>query len=174
MNIRNVDNLKAYYVSGVADNIVNLTAIDDVIPANTGVLLKGIPATYLLQVAYTENVIEHNMLKGVTEETKVESVSEGCQNYVLTKRDGKAVFLKVEPTGRLFQSGKSYLSIPIDGLSEAKQFYGLSFDDAPNDIESIKSSMGNIDIDIYDLSGRMKRHPSKGINIIKNKKVFYK
>lgn len=166
------DKFKAYYVSDVNGSNVVMTEIKDVIPAGTGVIVNGDAGTYNLQRASTgATEITGNMLQAVTEETLVSSTTEDYQNYVLIEKNGKAVFYKVEETGRTFSAGKAYLKVPVESAS--KQMLGIAFDNEATGISSVEKNVMHNDV-YYNLNGQRVEKPTKGMYIINNKKVVVK
>ena len=167
------DKFKAYSVSEINENSqVVMKRIKDVLPANTGVIVRGDAGAYnLLRTASSAAEITGNMLQAVTEETNVPSTTEGYQNYVLIQKNGNVGFYKVEEAGRIISAGKAYLQVPV--TSGAKQMYGMVFEDETNGIVEMElhDNEGSL---FYNLGGQRTEHPTKGLYISRGKKYIIK
>ena len=167
------DRFKVYSVSEINGNgQVVMKRIKDVLPANTGVIVKGDAGAYnLLRTAADAAEVTGNMLQAVTEETNVPSTIEGYQNYVLIQRNGVAGFYKIEETGRTISASKAYLQVPVS--SGAKQMLGMVFEDETNGIVAVETH-GNEDRRLYNLGGQRVDYPEKGLYISRGKKIVVK
>ncbi len=147
-----------------------------IIPANTGVMIFANPGTYTLNpsnVAPTENV--QSILHGVLVNTPINTVKAnegGADIYVLSRGIEEYTGFKiVGSTVKTITANKAYLAVNTGG--QVKEI-NISFGNSPTtDINSIKNILTEENI-YYDLSGRVVKHPQKGIYIVNGKKIYIK
>ena len=155
------------YTAKVNDDekTIKLTSLDSKkIPANTGVVLKGIANTYTGYATVGYDKLNENALLANSEEM----VSDGSF-YVLGNSAEHGVGFYKLTTGKTLAAGKAYLILPA---SNAK-VYRFIFDDDISGIEQIQSSVENEKF-VYDLSGRKVENPTKGFYIKNGKKLIMK
>ena len=166
------EGLDAYYVSETTKQSASMTAIEDVIPAKTGVVLYSETAkSYEFVVAATVPAIEGNKLLGTTADKYIEGNA-----YVLASVEGKVGFYTAELNKNaegaegdshfLNNAGKAYLPV---AASEAR-FIGFDFG-TETAIDELNGENGNVKTAIYDLSGRRVQKAQKGLYIVNGKKV---
>lgn len=109
------NDLKAYIASGFnpTTGVLTLTRVYDV-PGRTGLVLKGTPGTYTVQVL-TTNSVYANLLKGTTEEIELSPTDEWYTNLILKSVDGIISFYQLSEAGPL-GAGKAYLQIPTSKI----------------------------------------------------------
>ena len=150
----------AYIASGFSSGEVLLAKVD-IVPANTGVILRGV-AGQTYKVPFTETGFFYsNLLVGVTEDTTI------IGGYVL---DGD-LFVDVSEN-QIVNAGEAYLNIPsANGKNQLK----IKFTDTITGIEDLKFSIDN-SADWYTLQGtRLSGKPSQsGIYLHQGKKVLVK
>lgn len=160
------DGIEAYYAT-VDDNKIVLTKIGDgVIPANTGVIIKGDAGSVVEFTATTTvNTYSTNVLTGVTVQTTMTA-----EDYVLYNNNGTAEFRKVTATN--LAANKAYL--PAAKLNSTAPALSVVFGD--DEITSIATPKTTVvtDDQYYDLSGRRIAQPTKGIYIKNGKKIIVK
>ena len=162
------EGVEAYYTEEVGENAVVLTAIEGgVIPANTGVILKGEANTYNFNITADAEAVAGNKLAGTCASTYV---SEDA--YVLSKVDGvvgmyKALKNQEEGASWLNNGFKAYLPATAGG---AARFLVFDFG-TETGIDELKGENGNVKVEIYDLSGRRVQNAQKGLYIVNGKKV---
>ena len=165
------EGLDAYYVSATTEQSASMTAIEDVIPAKTGVVLYSETAkSYEFVVAATVPAIESNKLLGTTADKYIEGNA-----YVLASVEGNVGFYKADlnkdesgaegTTHFKNNAGKAYLPV---AASEARF---ISFDfGTETAIESVESVDNNAVV--YDLAGRRVQKAQKGVFIVNGKVVI--
>lgn len=171
-----------FFVVAVVKEIAGTTARlkrvrDNIIPANTGVLIFANAGDYVLApspTACTESVV--SLLHGVLESTSVKTLTqqEGKSIYVLSRGTNEYIGFKKatgSTTVKTIPAHKAYL--PFDDSGEAKSISFSFGEDDALDIDLLKYSPENT-ADIYDLTGRKVAAPKKGIYIVNGKKVLYK
>ena len=174
------ENVKAYYVTaeGINGNYATLTQIENIIPANTAVILEGAEGQYTFNVSETgATAVSGNLLKGtavnsnITEEAYVLSNNGGVGLYkaqtddVSTSVGDLKVFLN--------NANKAYL--PVSALTKDAQGaanFSFRFEGGTTGVENVEvESASNV---IYDLTGRKVNVVERGIYIINGKKVLVK
>ncbi len=164
--------LTAYTGTQKDENTIELTAIeDDVIPAGTGVVLKGTTDRYTLTLANDEAApVEDNVFTGTCLPVSV-TEAELENYYVLSTLEG-VIGLYWPMTGTTeLAANKAFIEKP-----EAAGAAGYRFVFGDNTTVGIDGvTLGQPDnTPYYDLSGRRIAQPAKGIYIHNGKKVFIK
>lgn len=148
-----------------AENSLNLEEVADrVIPANTGVILKGSEGSFFMVPNATENTLT-SALTPTGEEGKL--VNEGENIYGLGLLDGTLGFYKVNKNTKI-GAGKAYLASSQGGSAIALNFGGTT-----TGVHSVSASTAN-HAPVYDLSGRRVQSVVKGGVYIQNGKKFIK
>ena len=180
------DNVKAYYITaeGISGNNVALTQIENVIPANTAVILEGAVGEYTFNVNVSETAataISGNLLKGTPINTNIIG-----QAYVLGVVEGETGLYKTQMNTVALSSAsgsvkvflnnayKAYL--PVSAVpASASLSASLRFDfDGTTAIEEVETENAEAEV-IFDLCGRRVNEITKaGIYIVNGKKVLVK
>lgn len=148
-----------------AENSLNLEEVADrVIPANTGVILKGSEGSFFMVPNATENTLT-SALTPTGEEGKL--VNEGENIYGLGLLDGTLGFYKVNKNTKI-GAGKAYLASSQGGSAIALNFGGTT-----TGVHSVSASTEN-HAPVFDLSGRRVQSVVKGGVYIQNGKKFIK
>lgn len=161
-------NLSAYIITGHEGDAIQKTKIEDIIPANTPVLLQfNTIGVYSLSVrASSSNTAEGNLLKAGT--GAAVSAESGKTKYVLSVADDKAVFKKINATAATIPADKAYLE--FDEVIEAPLF---DLDGEATGIKAVENS--NVENQkFYNLAGQQVAQPTKGLYIVNGKKVIMK
>ena len=164
------EGLIAYYVSSVEDGSAKMTEIvDGVIPANTGVILKGNEGTYDLTIDDEAVAVEDNKLSGTAAATYITEDA-----YVLSMVNKVVGFNKAAKNQ---QSNSSWLNnafkayLPASAVTTAESRF-LVFDfgeDIETAIESVEGENGKAEI--YDLAGRRVKNAQKGVFVVNGKVI---
>jgi hypothetical protein len=165
------ENLRAYAVEDVEDNVAKMEAKSD-IKAGQGAILKGAVGTYTLTSGEATSDWSANMLRGTATNTYIEGSA-----YVLSMQDGVVGFYKAmlnkDANGNagnthfLNNAGKAYL--PMDGHNVRCLVF-----DFGTETGIIETENGNVKTEnsaVYDLAGRRVQNAQKGIFIVNGKKV---
>ncbi len=165
--------VEVYAVTGIEGNSATMTAVEGVLPANTGVILKN-AGTYTFKTAGATGSVDGNMLSGSVENTYVEGDA-----YVLGMIEGKVGLYKAMlntnaeggagTTHFLNNANKAYLPMPNNAGAQALRF---NFGETTG-IEGVIEGT-NANAVIFDLSGRRVAKMQKGIYIVNGKKVYVK
>lgn len=149
------------YVAADEGNYLTLTAIEGgIIPANTGVILKGEAATYNFDITTGGNDVDSNVLTG-----KVAAIARPAGSYILaTGSHGVGFYADGATTIPGF---KAYLPASTGGSSVKTFRFALA-----DGIGSLnREQMNSV---CYDLQGRRISKPARGLYIINGKKVLVK
>ncbi|MBO5467859.1 MAG: hypothetical protein J6A02_10560 [Prevotella sp.] len=158
----------AAYTAKVNDGnqTITLTKITDgIVPANTGVVLKGAAGEYTGTITTTDATYAENALVANSTE-----VTGNGTIYVLNKVDENVGFYPLA-TGATLAAGKAYLQL----TSGAKGYTFVWNDGETTGIEeNYEFGTMNSDAATFDLSGRKVANPAKGLYIKNGKKFIVK
>ena len=163
--------VKAYYASAAAGDVLKLTEITGIIPANEGVILQNTDAAEAvinLTITTEEATLTENKLKGVT--AKREGY-DALSNYVLAAKNGATGFYKAKFTA--IAANKAYL--PVANVQNAQGvMMAFSFGDEVTGIDNVNAAAPAAK-KYYDLQGRRVLYPAKGIFVTEDgQKVLFK
>ena len=165
--------VKAYYASAAAGNVLNLTEITGIIPANQGVILqntnKSEVANINLAITPEEATLTGgNQLRGVTAKREGYDVK---SNYVLADGNKGIGFYKANFTS--IAANKAYL--PVANVQNAQGvMMAFSFGDEVTGIDNVNAAAPAAK-KYYDLQGRRVLYPAKGIFVTEDgQKVLFK
>ena len=151
-------------------DVVNLTSIDDAIPANTPVVLKGTANTYDFTTTTAGALVDENELEGTTATVAVSSLSSDYIYYTLRKTSGENKAGFYQKTEGNIQGFRAYLK--VSASSGVRAFMIHESDDTTTGIENALGAKVNVD-NCYDLQGRRITAPKKGLYIVNGKKVMF-
>ena len=176
------ENVKAYYITaeGFNGEKVTLTQIENVIPANTAVILEGAEGEYTFSVSETDAAaVSGNLLKGTAINTNI--IGEA---YVLGVVEGETGLYKTQMSTvalsstsgsvKVFLNNANKAYLPASAVPAAAQGaanFSFRFGEGTTGIENVE--VENADV-IYDLTGRQVNAVERGIYIINGKKVLVK
>ncbi|MBP5425445.1 MAG: chitobiase/beta-hexosaminidase C-terminal domain-containing protein, partial [Prevotella sp.] len=154
--------VEAYYASASDGETVTMTSIDGgVIPAGTGVVLKGAEGSYTMAVSNTgatldgTNLLKANIANREPDEAEYYTLAAGPK------------FCK--STGGTLAAGKAYLVIPS---GSSARIVTMTFDGEATGISELKSVAE--EGALYNLSGARVSKPTKGLYIQNGKKLMVK
>lgn len=148
----------AAYTGKITDSYLTLTEVENVIPALTGVVLKGDPGVYEFAVAADVAPIADNDLQGTLEPIDAAGL------YILAKPDGQEVGFYEATSGKI-AAGKAYIEYSGAGIK------GFTFkDDDATGIANVEKAVE--DGIIYNVAGQRLNKVQKGINIVNGKKIL--
>lgn len=145
-----------------------------VVPANTGVLLRGTAGeTYtLLETAAAAPSIANNTLVAVVDATHVDPTDGDYTNFIL--KGGKFVKVATSTSDVKISANKAYLHVLTSSLSRDAQTIGFDWDGTTsiNTVQLPQPADGTV----YDLQGRKVNGDSmrKGLYIVNGKKIVVK
>ena len=163
--------VKAYYASAAAGDVLKLTEITGIIPANEGVILQNTDAADAninLTITTEEATLTENKLKGVT--AKREGY-DALSNYVLAAKNGATGFYKAKFT--TIVANKAYLPVAnVQGVQGVMMVF--SFGNDVTGIDNVNATAPAAK-KYYDLQGRRVLYPAKGIFVTEDgQKVLFK
>ncbi len=179
------ENVKAYYITEGSFNgeKVTLTQIENVIPANTAVILEGAEGEYTFSVSETDAAaVSGNLLKGTVINTNIIGDA-----YVLGVVEGETGLYKAQMSTVALSSAsgsvkvflnnayKAYLpASAVPAAANGAANFSFRFGDGTTGVEEVKSENGSVKT-IYDLQGRkLERIVAPGIYIVNGKKMLVK
>lgn len=163
------EGLTAYTVTGHDGNTVTLSEVIGIVPAGTGLLLKGEAGTYTIPVATSTTAAPTNKLVGVTGTNETVSKEANMTKYVLAvNANNKAEFQKIEGTNATVEAGKAYLVFDGEALSRV-----LTFNGEATGIQNVSLTAGD-DAAIYSLNGQRVSKATKGVYVKNGKKIIIK
>ena len=168
------DGLKAYYCKNYdsEEGTIGVVAIDGVVPAETGVLLRGTAGeTYTLTISDDEaTTVTDNALVAVTTQTAISQTAGDYTNFGLSG----GVFKKVNSNGGTVKANRAYLRIPTSALTAEAREISLVWDEDVTGINDVRSQTDDVRGVYYDLQGRRVVNPTKGLYIVNGRKVIVK
>lgn len=159
------------------ENCIEMTPLTgSVIPANTGVLVKGAAGFPAMKPSLLDagEAISGNAFVSVGDVAHTFG-SEDTQIYLLGKQDGTMCFRLMKTDGtQTIAAHKAYIDlsaqdIPDESLSSLR----FNFGDAPTSLASVEG-VHQASVSCYDLSGRRVTKPNHGIYIQNGKKIIVK
>ena len=173
LDFTNVEGIEAAYIVTGNDGItINKTAVNKV-PANTGLLLKGTAnADYIIPITQDEtDDVSSNKLVAVNTTTEVTAATAAnTTNYVLSVQNDKVVFANIGTNSATVPAGRAYLTL----TSAAAPWFSLDGDGETTGISEVRGANDEFGNVFYDLSGRRVENPTKGVYIVKGRKVVIK
>ena len=158
------------------EGIITMSKIEDgIIPAQTGVVIRGAEGTYTFTQTNENGTTdtESNMLRGyagTAESQEVALPTDGSVNYVLTVKDGNAGFYRKDAAFKVYNH-KAYLNVPA---AQGVRSLTIRFEgDSSTGIELTAATRRGAAV-VYDLQGRRVESPTKGIYIKAGKKTVIK
>ncbi len=165
--------VKAYYASQATGDVLKLTEITGIIPANEGVILQNTNKSEVANINLTittegATTLTENKLKGVT--AKREGYTK-LNNYVLAAKNGATGFYKANFTA--VTANKAYLPVAnVQGVQGVMMAF--SFGDEVTGIDNVNAATPAAK-KYYDLQGRRVLYPAKGIFVTEDgQKVLFK
>ena len=180
------EGVEVYTAKEVDDVWLQMEQVEEVLPANTGVLVKAPAGTY--KFAYSNTTapsIENNLFKG-SETDKYINVPSNSSAFVLSMVDGEVGMYLAKLTDGSFlnNANKAYLLIDNNKLGLSDDELDTSVDGAQlslrfnfggaTDIDKVNTESYNAPV-IYDMYGRKVQQIMRpGLYIINGKKVMMK
>ena len=183
LDFTEINDVKAYLAIGFTDTKSVLMARVNVVPANTGVVLKSDIAGVEVEVPITiSDVYYANLLKPAVDNVTIYPTEDidavNYTNLMVGKLDNEQMGFVTLPSSKAY-SNKCYLQVPTafyNGAASAREG-GLEMEFVDTEITDIRSLMhkGSATNDAYyDLQGRKVTPVKKGLYIHNGKKVIVK
>ena len=148
------------------ENVLTLSAVEEFIPARTGVILQADKADYEFEITTADAFLENDLKGSVVSFVHNNS---GYQPYTLqTSTNSPGVAFK-RFVGASITGGKVYLELPSTQAAAAVRvrFAGTTEIEMP-------IANGQQPTAVYDLAGRRVEKMEKGIYIVNGKKIIVK
>ncbi len=156
-----------------ANDLLTLTEVENVIPANTAVVLQGTANTYTFSASSDAAAeIANNALVGSTETVATTSVEGTVYTLQSHDFDGDGVKEGIafkQYAGTNLTGFKAYLA--VESQTNAFRIRKGS-EEGTTSIENAQLTMDNENVVIYDLQGRRVEKMEKGIYIVNGKKII--
>jgi len=163
------------YKASVSGTTVTFTPLNQTVPANTGVLLKG-TGTVNIPVAATGTAVEGNEFL-VNEGGATFTGDDSYYYFGLLKNTDPLTFRKFVPSTTAIPADKAYLKVSKSSVDATARGLEFVFDDEVTSIGEelrVKSEEFAPAAEFYDLQGRKVAQPQKGLYIVNGKKVVLK
>ena len=156
------------YTAKYADGKVKLNKVtENVVPANTGVVLYGEPKTYTANLTTTESTLsEDNELRAATTDV---TIADNDNKYILVYDNANKIVRFGKASAGTLSAGKAYLE--INDANAAKQL-SIDFNGETtgiNTVENVTEAQNNV---YYTLGGQRTVKPVKGLYIHNGKKYM--
>jgi len=175
LDFTDVEGLTAYKATATSESSVTLEDVTGVVPAETGLLLKGAANTYYIPVSTadaTANVTGNKLQSTATAAHNI-AAGEVGRAFVFGKLGEEVGFFKAAE-GKTIGAGKSYLLLDAAPAKDV-EFLSFVFGDEESETTGIKAVVNEQAREgIYDLQGRKVTNPTKGLYIVNGKKVIIK
>ena len=170
LDFSGVSGLKAYTATLYDEVFVTLTRVYDV-PENTGVVLKAPKGSYSIPVAASSSTDRGDLKGSATEWTPWDKFGDEWQICVLNiNNEGEAQFRCSE--GGSVPPGKAYLMHYVE--SDARELKVIFADDETTGISDGLTKAEGMNKEIFNLRGQRVAQPTKGLYIVRGKKVVIK
>ena len=160
------------YKASVSGTTVTFTALDQTVPANTGVLLKG-TGTVNIPVAATGTAVEGNDFL-VNEGGATFAGDDSYYYFGLLKDSDPLTFRKFVPSATAIPADKAYLKVLKSSVDATARGLEFVFDDEVTGVNEVRSQKEDVRSEWFDLQGRKVAQPTKGLYIVNGKKVVLK
>lgn len=167
------DGVTAKYVKAEGENMGSTgklvyTKLNDVIPANSAVVLTGEAGDYTF-TATTEAVdaVTGNVLFGYATET---AATDNTGIYALANKTNGVAFYPF--VGTTYKAGKAYLNIAGLSTTSEVRLFNIFDEGEETAVEDIQGAEDAADAVVYDLAGRRVQKAQKGLYIVNGKKVI--
>ena len=158
--------VKAYTAKVDGNKVVLTQVANDIVPANTGVILYCETAgNYDIPVIKTSATVSDNEMVGVTESTPVAWTTDDKYNYILQN----GVFNNAN--GGNLKANRAYLHTTYDVTATGARALVMVFDGETTGITDNKRETITNSREFYNLNGQRVAQPTKGLYIVNGHKV---
>ena len=160
------------YKAAVSGTTVTFTALNQMVPANTGVLLQGTASeTYSILAVASGTTVEDNAFL-VNEGGTTFDADDSYYYFGLMKNT--LTFGQFAPGTVAIPADKAYLKVLKSGIDESpSRALTIMFGDETTGMKSVQGSGLTVN-GYYNLNGQRVNQPTKGLYIVNGKKVIIK
>ena len=166
----NLPNGVTAYKASVSGTTVTFTALNQTVPANTGILLKG-EDTVNIPVVATGDAVEDNLFLVNADGT---TFADDANYYFFGLVKNSLTFGTFDPSAVAIPANKAYLKVLKSSVTNPARGLDIVFDDDVTGISAIEKMRNEGNETFFDLQGRKVAQPQKGLYIVNGKKVMVK
>lgn len=164
------------YKAKVNGATVKFSEINQTVPANTGILLKGNPHTeYKIAIAESSSDVEDNDFE-VNSTKYTFAATDGYTYFGMIKNSNPLTFGEFDPSTVAIPTNKAYLKVLTSSLPAESRQLTFLFDEnettAINDLPTAAAKKA--DDAVFSITGQRVSTPTKGLYIINGKKHIIK
>ncbi len=161
------------YKAAVDGKTAKFTALDQTVPANTGILLKGAANEVVnINVVASGTAVSENAFL-VNEAGTTFSAESGYYYFAMKKNAADLTFATFAPGTVAIPASKAYLKVPESNFTGGARLF-VVFDEGEttsiSEMRNEKVEMNNV----YNLAGQRVAQPTRGLYIVNGKKVVVK
>ena len=164
------EDVKCYVIGEIDGELVNLNQVEDVLPANTAVIVEAAKGEYTFEVTEETAAVE-NVMEGTLKNEYITN-----EAYVLGIDEGVVGLYKADMAGGVWLNNANKAYLPASAVPAAAQGaanFSFRFGEGTTAIENVE--VENEVKAIYDLTGRrVEAITAPGIYIVGGKKVLVK
>lgn len=164
LDFTGINTLEAYYAKTVENGNVYLLRVSGAVAAGTGLVIKG--TTTKIPVADNGEELSDNLLIGASSDTEVHASTD----YVLTEKNGAAVFAQTGVNKATVAAGHAYLRVSV--AQARTRTIGIGGEGTTGIENTFIDDCEQGEKVIYNLSGQRVKNPTKGLYIINGKKMI--
>ena len=164
------------YKAAVDGKTAKFTAIDQTVPANTGILLKGAAnAEVTINVVASGTTVEGNAFL-VNEAGTTFSAETGYYYFAMKKNEADLTFATFAPGTLAIPASKAYLKVAESNFTGGARLF-VTFDEDETTGINEELRMKNEESStapVYNLNGQRVAQPTRGLYIVNGKKIVVK
>jgi hypothetical protein len=163
------------YKAAIDGTVAKFTELDQTIPANTGILLKGTAnATVTIPVVASGTAVTENAF--LVNTTGATFAGDGAYYYFAMKKNAATLtFNAFDPSTLAFPANKAYLKVLKTNFPGSAPALTFDFGEGETTgINAVKGAEFKVNGEYYNLAGQRVAQPTKGLYIVNGRKVVIK
>ena len=163
------------YKAAIDGTVAKFTELNQTIPANTGILLKGdAGATVTIPVVASGTAVDGNAF--LVNTTGATFDAEASYYYFAMKKNAATLTFNAFAPGTLaFPANKAYLKVATSNFSGGAPALTFDFGEGETTgINAVKGAEFKVNGEYYNLAGQRVAQPTKGLYIVNGRKVVIK